>query len=411
MHVQPAKQPHSHDVHPDIVVAGAGVVGLALALALAKAGFDVLLLGPAATARNGRTVALLEGSVNLLANLGVWPAVRGLAAPLTVMRIVDDTPSLFRGPPIDFRAAEIGLAAFGYNVENADLMVALANEVSRQPGLTRSEDLLAEFEARPEHIVVRAGDRAIEPKLLIAADGGRSMARQSAGIGARENLYPQTALTAILDHDAPHRTISTEFHTRQGPFTLVPLPGLGAAANRSSLVWVMTPEEAVRRIALGHEALNAEIEAQSQSLLGAVRVQGEIGQFPLRRMVAERLVAPRLALAGEAAHALPPIGAQGLNVSLRDVATLVDELVAARAAGLDPGSARVLARYERARLGDVALRAAGVDALNKALLSSWLPVDALRGAGLAFLAAVPWARQAIMRQGLRPQNAIPRLMR
>ncbi len=396
----------------DVAVAGAGVVGLALALALARAGLGVRLLGPPPTARNGRTVALLDGSVRMLTALGVWARLAGRTAPLATMRLVDDTPSLFRQPPIDFQAREIGLPAFGHNVENADLVAALAAEADLVPHLTRGDALLTSFAAGRDHVLVRTVDGgSLEASLLVAADGARSTARAAAGIATREDDYPQVALTALLHHEVPHGDTSTEFHTREGPCTLVPLPGTDAAPNRSSLVWVMAPAEADRRLALEREMLDAEVERQSRSLLGRVQVAGTVGRFPIRRLVATRLTAPRLVLAGEAAHALPPIGAQGLNLSLRDAAALADVIGDAHRAGVDVGSPRVLDRYARARSGDIALRAAGVDALNRALLSPVLPIDALRGIGMAALSRVRPMRRALMRQGLMPRHDVPSLMR
>ena len=179
----------------------------------------------------------------------------------------------------------------------------------------------------------------------------------------------------------------------------------------SSLVWVMRPAEADRRQALSPADFAAAIETQSRGLLGRVTLAGPLGRFPIRRVIAERLVGPRLALVGEAAHALPPIGAQGLNLSLRDAASLVDLVTEARAGGMDCGSAATLGRYARGRAGDIALRGAGVHALNMALLSPALPVDAVRGLGLRLLSAVRPLREALMREGLRPSQNLPRLMK
>lgn len=396
----------------DVIVAGAGAIGLALSIALANAGLTVLCLGPAITESNGRTVALLDGSVRMLKAIGVWPSLAGRTAPLETMRLVDDTGSLFRVPPVDFVASEIGIEAFGHNVENADLVEVLASQARTTAGLHRADALLAQHHLTDGGLIGTMDDgRAVRAKLLIAADGAASPARVAAHIPIRETIYPQTALTTVLDHDRPHRNISTEFHKRGGPFTLVPLPPNERAANRSSLVWVMRPEVAAKRIALDPASLATAIADESRYLLGAVRVPGRVGAFPLRRIVAQRLVGPRLALAGEAAHALPPIGAQGLNLSFRDAATLVDCLGRALARGEDPGSPSVLDGYERARAGDIALRATGVDTLNNALISDLLPVDLVRGAGLVALSALPALRRAVMRQGLRPQHAIPSLMR
>ncbi|UDL95456.1 FAD-dependent monooxygenase [Lichenihabitans sp. PAMC28606] len=396
----------------DVIVAGAGAVGLALAVALARDGFSVVSLGSASASRNGRTVALLDGSVRMLRALQVWPRLEGLAAPLAVMRLVDDTGSLFRVPPVNFKASEIGLPAFGYNIENADLVESLMRVANDTVGLVRVDALLRDFHQTEGGIVVRTdGGAEIAARLLIAADGASSPTRIMAGIATRTTDYPQVALTTVLHHAAPHGNVSTEFHTREGPFTLVPLPANDEARHRSSLVWVMTPAKASERQSLAPLAFAQAIESQSRLLLGRVKPQGIVGRFPIRSTVADRLVGTRLALAGEAAHALPPIGAQGLNLSFRDAATLVDHLAKARQAGLDHGSATVLAGYERARMGDIAVRSRGVDMLNSALLSRLLPVDLLRGAGLLALASIPAARQAVMREGLRPQHAVPSLMR
>lgn len=395
----------------EVVVAGAGVVGLALAIALAREGIATASVGPLPAVQPGRTVALLEGSVQLLTSLGVWPTISGRAAPLRTMQIVDDTPSLFRGPPVAFAAASIGLEAFGYNVENGPLVAALAAAADETPGLVRVDCLVTGYTvAGDEAVVALVGGETIACRLLVAADGAGSVLRAAAGIAVREHRYPQVALTTILSHARPHGDVSTEFHTRQGPFTLVPLCPGPDGGPMSSLVWVMSPAEADRRQALPSSSLAAAIEAQSRGLLGRVRLAGPLGRFPIRRVIAERLVGRRLALVGEAAHALPPIGAQGLNLSLRDAASLVDLVADARARSADCGATATLEGYARGRAGDIALRGAGVHALNMALLSSALPVDAVRGLGLRLLATVRPLRDAVMRQGLRPSQNLPRLM-
>ena len=243
---------------------------------------------------------------------------------------------------------------------------------------------------------------AVAGSVLIASDGRRSAARQAAGLSAQEWHYPQAALTTTLRHERPHRNVSTEFHTRQGPFTLVPLPGRAEAPHRSSLVWVMAPEEAERRIAMTPERLARDIERQSRMLLGRIDVIGVAGQFPMGGLKAGALVGRRIALAGEAAHAMPPIGAQGLNLSLRDAATLADVLGSAKRRGEDLGAPVVLDRYAAARKSDIAVRGFGVDLLNRALLADRLPVDLIRGAGLLAMGSLAPLRRFAMRQGLMP---------
>jgi 2-octaprenyl-6-methoxyphenol hydroxylase len=324
------------------------------------------------------------------------------------MRIVDDTGSLFRTPPVEFRAGEIGLDVFGENIENHLLIGHLLAVARTTPGLT-----LVEGEAKHAmsdddgaDVLLDTGKR-LRARLLVAADGRKSLLRKAAGITTRDWAYPQTALTALLSHDHPHREVSTEFHTRQGPFTLVPLPGKPGAPHRSSLVWMMDPREARRRGAMNDAVLAREMTAQSHFLLGRLTLEGPRGSFPMSGLVANAFAARRTALVGDAAHGFPPIGAQGLNLGLRDVAHLVDCLVP----GEDPGGTAALARYQASRVSDVRSRVAGVDMLNRSLLSSLLPVDALRGLGLLALANIRPLRKMIMREGVAPRGVPPRLMR
>ncbi len=202
----------------------------------------------------------------------------------------------------------------------------------------------------------------------------------------------------LLQHTRPHEDVSTEFHTRQGPFTLVPLPPAAGAPHRSSLVWVMSEAEAARRGALDDAALAEEIERQARAMFGAMRIEGARGIFPLARQSVASLTAVRLALVGDAAHAFPPIGAQGLNLGLRDVA----DMIAATEKAADIGDAATLKRYAQSRRLDVDLRSAVVNGLNQALLAPYAPIDALRGFGLAALGHIGPLRRIAMREGLAP---------
>ena len=398
-------------IESDAIVAGAGATGLALGLALAQAGLRATIAGPPDTGAPGRTVALLDSSVQMLRNLNLWDRLAPLAQPLEVMRLFDDTGSLFSIPSVDFCARDIGLAAFGYNIANADLVRVLAQAAAQTRGL----------EMVPQRIeTIAPGDDAVEAscadgtllraRLIAGADGRHSKVRQAAGIACRTWTYPQTALTAILAHSRPHKNVSTEFHTREGPCTLVPLPPLPGATQRSSLVWMMSPARAEALAGLDDAAFAAAVERQSHFLLGTNRSVAGRGRFPMGGLSASRMAANRCALVGEAAHAFPPIGAQGLNLGMRDVAALAGLAAGAHAAGGDPGADGVLAAYGAARARDVATRTHGVDLLNRSLLSPFLPVDFLRGAGLATLAHLPPLRRAAMRAGLHP-GQLPDLMR
>ncbi|MBN8995638.1 MAG: UbiH/UbiF family hydroxylase [Rhizobiales bacterium] len=375
----------------DIVVVGAGPAGLAGALHLKGLGHDVLLVAPAAGPTDERTSALLGGSVQLLERIGAWQAASVESAPLRSLRIADGTKRLFRAPEVIFHADEIGLDAFGHNLPNRALVAAL-EAVAAGTALARLTGSAASLAVSPDRVTLRlAGGEEVVARLVVAADGRNSLVRNQSGITTREWRYDQSALVLNFRHARPHDETSTEFHTEHGPFTIVPLPG-----ERSSLVWVDRPEETTRRLGLDDAALAGEVEARSASILGRVTIDGRRQAFPLSGMTPNRFVAERVALIGEAAHVFPPIGAQGLNLGYRDVTALGEVLAGAS----DPGSAALLAAYERARRGDVFLRTTAVDALNRTLLNGFLPVQAMRGLGLFLLDRVPPLRRAVMRQGV-----------
>ena len=390
----------------NIAVVGAGAVGLSAALAFARDGFRTVLIGALDVRKDGRTVALLNGSVRFLEALGAWPSIVPEAAPLETMRIVDDTGSLFRPPPASFRAGEIGLDAFGWNIENVTLVEKLAEAARACENLTLMPEFATGFEtgAAGASLTLANGAR-IAAGLVVAADGRNSRLRQIAGIGTQTWSYPQSAVTVILAHDRDHRDTSTEFHTRHGPFTLVPLPG-----RRSSLVWVASKTDAERLAQHDDATLALAIERQAQSHLGVMRVDGPRGLVPMTGLSVNRYWAARLALVGEAAHVFPPIGAQGLNLGFRDVASLRDAVVDGRDDGHGPGSDETLTRYQRSRDLDVRLRTAGVDGLNRTLLTGLLPADFLRGAGLLALSNIGPLRRIVMREGVLPRVGVPRLM-
>ncbi len=389
----------------EVVIVGGGPTGLTAAIALAANGIETALVAPPPPADN-RTTALLSGSVAALAALDVWPLCAEHSAPLTAIRLIDDTARLIRAPEVTFEASEIGLAAFGHNIENRYLVAALEKRAADLASLRRINVAAAAIETGADGVRVRLVNGAIvSARLAVGADGRKSLCRAAAGIETERRLYPQAALTLNIGHGRPHRGVSTEFHTASGPFTLVPLPG-----ERSSVVCVVEPAQAERLAALDDAALSIELERRAHSILGKVMPEPGRGVFPLGVETARSFAAHRIALAGEAAHVIPPIGAQGLNLGLRDAATIGELVVEARRAGEDVGSPDELARYDRLRRADVTGRALAVDMLNRSLLSDFLPVQGARGFGLYLLDRIKLLRHAVMREGVEPA-AQPRLMR
>jgi 2-octaprenyl-6-methoxyphenol hydroxylase len=388
----------------EVAVVGGGPAGLVTALALAAAGADTLLIAPKA-GPDHRTTALLASSVAALETLGVWQACLAQAAPLRKLRIVDDTQRLFRAPEVIFDAAEIGLDTFGQNIENRHLVAALEARVTGLE-LPRIAAPALSVTHCAGHVTIRHADGEVRARLVIGADGAHSLCRAAAGISTRRRTYPQAALTLNLGHGRPHDETSTEFHTEGGPFTLVPLPG-----RRSSLVCVLSPQRAAALAAMDDAALSAEIERHAHSHLGRMSVEPGRGFFPLAVETAASFASRRIVLVGEAAHVVPPIGAQGLNLGLRDAATIAEIVADMRRDGRDVGSPDVLSRYERQRRADVTSRAIAVDLLNRSLLTDFVPVHGARGLSLYLLDRVGPLRRAMMREGVTPAASQPRLMR
>lgn len=386
----------AEDGRTEIAVVGGGPVGLIAALAIARTGAETTLLAPPAPDRDHRTTALLGGSVDGLASIGVWQAIAPAAAPLRKLRIVDGTRRLIRSPEVLFDARELDLDAFGYNVENEILLAALRAAAQKQSNLHILSSAAAELTIGETGAVIILTDGSRwHAKLVVGADGRNSICRTAAGIHITKRELPQHAVALSFSHTRPHNDISTEFHTETGPFTLVPLAGL-----RSSLVWVCRPRDAARIREADDTELSREIERKSASILGEVRVDSAKGVFPLSVALAEQFALRRVALVGEAGHVIPPIGAQGLNLGIRDAMSISRIVGDARESGADAGGETVLAGFDAERRTDIRTRALAVEALGRSLLSGFLPAHLARGLGLEIAARVPILRRALMRGGL-----------
>ena len=387
----------------DILISGGGVAGLAAAAVFGTAGFQVICVDPAPPVTAGdapgadlRTTAFLQPARDLLEAAGLWARLSDQAMPLEVMRIVDAGGGTLTTR--DFEATDLGDAPFGWNLRNWVLrreMVARLEElpnVSFRPGTGFQRMLAREASA----IVTLTDASQIEARLVIACDGRASPVREAAGIPVRTTRYGQKALSFAVTHAMPHHNVSTEVHQSGGPFTLVPLPD-HQGQPCSAVVWMTGGAEAQRLAALPRADFEAEATERSAGVLGPLTVVAGPQLWPIISQIAARMDGPRTALMAEAAHVVPPIGAQGLNMSLADLACLRDLAVASPEA---LGSRDMLARYHRARHGEIALRVAGVDALNRASQTASPALHGLRAAGIRALHDVAPVRRGLMRLGL-----------
>lgn len=393
----------------DILVAGGGVAGLAATAALAKEGFGVLCVDavPPVTEAEAegsdlRSTAFLAPSVALLERAGLWDRLAPHAARLRIMRLADaGGPTGAIREIADFRATEIGQKDFGANLPNWLLRREMVAHLADLPGARLIAPARVErLTARTDHaLVVLSNGTQVRARLVVAADGRDSFVREAAGVRARRWRYGQKALVFTVAHDLPHDGVSTEIHRSGGPFTLVPLPDRDGAPH-SAVVWMETGPRAAALFAMEPAAFEAPLNARACGVLGTLRLVSPRRLWPIVSQVAERLDGPRIALVAEAAHVIPPIGAQGLNMSLADIATLRDLCAEARADGGDIGDPTRLARYNRARHPDIMLRVAGVDLLNRAAMAEAQPLRDLRRIGLRLLHGVVPVRRAAMRLGL-----------
>lgn len=390
----------------DILISGGGVAGLTAAAAFASAGFDVVCVDPAhpvtseeAVGADLRSTAFLQPSIAVLEAAGLWSRLAPHATALQVMRIIDaggavPEPRLTK----NFDAADIGHQPFGWNLPNWLLrreMVARLGElpnVDFRPGTGTVRMMTRTEEAR----VSLTDGSNVRARLVIAADGRNSLMRQAAGIGVKTLRYGQKALAFAVTHPVPHQNVSTEIHRSGGPFTLVPLPDKDGQP-RSAVVWMDTGPEVTRLNALPTEAFEAEMNLRSCQVLGPLRLASRVTVWPIISQIAERMAGERCALIAEAAHVVPPIGAQGLNMSLADLAAL---LSLAQATPEDLGSARMLERYHRMRHLEVQARVTGIDVLNRASIVGAQTLRDLRATALNALYSASPVRKTLMKAGL-----------
>jgi 2-octaprenyl-6-methoxyphenol hydroxylase len=389
-----------------VIVAGGGPAGLAAACLLAVEQIPVALVTPVArldAQADPRTVALMDPALRLLKYIGVWNSeLQAQCAPLKALHLIDDTQNLISAPDLYFAASELDLDAFGWNTPLTALIGTLTQRArSLGVGFVDGKVSGAAVDNGAITISLENGS-SISAEVAIAADGAKSALRSAAGIMTSHWQHDQSALATSFSHSATHQAVSYEWHKNAGPFTTVPLPG-----QRSSLVWMTRPQIMAELAAMSDTQLAAEIHLQSHGQLGKISDIGQRRVFPMRGSTAKTYAATRVMLVGEAAHQMPPIGAQGLNISLRDVGHAADLIVSAKDAGTD----QVLADYDQLRRADVEPRQWAVGLFNQSLLAPGFGFQFGRAAAFTALKHFVPLRKIALEQGLAPTGKLPFAMR
>jgi 2-octaprenyl-6-methoxyphenol hydroxylase len=376
------------------IVVGGGLAGVAAAVAVAKAGIETVHLAPKGPP-DRRTSALMLPSVDYLQSAGLIGDPAAIGTPLTQIRIIDATDRLIRAPETLFDSRDAGLPAFGWNFPNIGLLAAFEAARAELTNLTTVESTLAGLERKAGVWHLTLGDgRVLETDLVVGSDGKKSLVRAATGFRARENGFVEAALVCDLELGRPLGGASVEFHYPRGPFTLVP-----AGGNKANLVWIDDREKLRTLQAGGQEALRQAFLERSQHLFGDIKLLTPAHMFLLSNLSVPVAGQDGVVLAGEAAHAFPPIGAQGLNLGLRDVADLAASLAAAEGDGAAWADA-VSADYARRRGSDLLRTGGMVDTLFRSLLSDFLPAQAMRAGGLWALKLVPGLRKQAFGMGM-----------
>jgi 2-octaprenyl-6-methoxyphenol hydroxylase len=399
----------------DAVIVGGGMVGLTLGLALAKAGVETAVIDGLDPKRvvdakfDGRVSSFATASGRMLQALGLWRHVEAVAQP--VLDIIVGDGSARDGASVallHFDHSEVGQGPLAHMIENRHFRMALQREVDAVPALTLiAPERVAHTEMQRGHVDVVLGDgRVLAASLCIAADGRDSPLREANGIKTIGWAYAQTGIVATIAHERPHQGTAHELFLASGPFAILPMTG-----NRSSIVWTERNDQAPAFLALDDAAFLAEVAQRFGDQWGAVKLDGPRWSYPLSMHLALSYIAPRFALAGDAAHGVHPIAGQGLNLGLRDAAALVEVIVDARRLGLDIGSEAVLARYQSWRRFDNALFTASFDALNRLFSNDIAPIAAARRFGLDVVDSIAPLKRFFMRQAGGDGGDVPKLMR
>lgn len=366
----------------EVFISGGGIAGLTLALKLAGSGLNIVLADPINPVSSDippigtRTCAVMSPLLPLLDDIGVLKKIEAYSAPLHHLKIIDKKRAAH------FSAQEIGEEQFSLNIPNEVLKNALIHLVQKEKNITSLFGCaVSDFKNNEGFIEIQLNNgNTYRAKLLVGADGYRSVVRDKLGIKTEIHDYGQSAHTCRLTHTKSHENISTETYYEDGPFTLVPLQG-----NTSSLVWLEREENANRTLKLSKDAFLKKLQAKSNNILGTLSLLDGPDTHPIKSMIAEKLYGKRAILIAEAAHALSPVGAQGLNTSLRDIQALADLIISQRRLGLDIGRSTLCEAYEKQRFPDIKARFSAIHSLNKTVASQNNLIQTLRGSALSLV--------------------------
>ena len=398
----------------DIVIAGGGLVGSALAHAIALDGHDVTLVDaiPVKNKVNasfdGRAYALALGSTKMLEATGIWDRIKDKAQPILEIKVSQGHSGC--GPtslPLHFDHAEIEEGPMGYIIEARHLIMAFSKATKEAGSIELINDEIVSQQADDKCMTLglASGGRAT-CKLLVGCDGKKSGTATRAGINRVGWDYRQTALVASIKHDLPHHGIAHQFFMPPGPLAILPLPG-----NISSIVWSESQTTAEQFSGLSDRDFIEVLKPRFGDFLGDIRLKGKRFSYPLSLSIADRIVSERVALAGDAAHAIHPLAGQGLNIGLRDVATLAEVLSHAKRRGEDISSPAVLARYQQQRSFENLRMAIATDVINKLFSNDVLPLRIIRNIGMGMVGRMPMLRREIIREAAGLGGGLPYLMR
>ncbi|MFM6829144.1 MAG: FAD-dependent monooxygenase, partial [Novosphingobium sp.] len=357
-----------NELHADVVILGGGLVGMTLAIGLAKAGITSHVVDnsdPAAQTADGfdgRASAISTASWNLYAHLGMAEALTPLGCPIEAIAVTD----AMKPGRIDFKPAD-GDGSLGRMYANRDLRIAMYDVAAKEEAITFHPNADVMKRERGEHgvAVTLADGRVLKGRLLVGAEGRKSPTRDEAGFTPARWDYGHRAIIAGLTHEKPHDNVAWEVFYPAGPFALLPLLDDADGVHRSALVWTVAEKDAAAVLAMPEAMFLNEVSQRMHGIFGAIKLASPRTSYPLNFHHTAKIVSERLALVGDAAHGMHPIAGQGLNLGLRDVGALVEVLADGMRLGLEPGDAQLLARYERWRSVDATMVMAATDALTR----------------------------------------------